>query len=102
MDTAVSLDRLEKPVSVGSGDVVAWLDSTEESNGVDDASICLSVLDRSRKLVDSVWLASVDESPRLDVDSSAPVDRLSGLDILVSPGKLVGVGLSAVAEFETD
>lgn len=92
MDTLVSLDRLEKPDSVGDGEVVAWLDSIDDSNGVLDAA---------------VWLASVDDSPGLDVDCSASVDRLNGVDKVVSPDneKLVGVGLSAVgevSELETD
>lgn len=50
----------------------------------------------------SVWLASVDEATGLEVDCSAAVDKLSGVDMLVSPDELVGVRLPAVGEFETD
>lgn len=85
MDTPVAL---EKPDSVDKGDVVAWLDSIDEPNGVDDTSVWLSVLERSIELVETVWLASV--------------DRLRGVDMLVPPEKLVGVRLSAVGELETD
>lgn len=67
---------------------MAWLDSINEPNGVDDTSVWLSVLERSMKLVETVWLASV--------------DKLRGIDMLVPPEKLVGVRLSAVGELETD
>lgn len=60
------------------------------------------MLDRSRKLVDTVWLASVDERPRLEEDPPDSVDKLSSVDMLVTPEKLVGVGLSPVGELETD
>lgn len=92
METPVSLDRLEKPDSVGGEEVVPWLDSIDDWNGVLDTT---------------VWLASVDDSPGLDVDCPAWVDRLNGVDTPVAPenDKLVCVGLSAVnelPELETD
>lgn len=76
METPVAL---EKPDSVDKGDVVAWLDSIDEPNGVDDTSVWLSVLERSMMLVDTVWLASV--------------DKLRGVDMLVPPEKLIDVTL---------
>lgn len=39
VDTPVSLDRLEKPDPVDKGEVVAWLDTIDESNAVDDAPV---------------------------------------------------------------
>lgn len=85
MDAPVAL---EKPDSVDKGDVVAWLDSIDEPKGVDDTPVWLSVLERSKRLVETVRLASV--------------DKLSGVEMLVPPEKLDGVGLSAVGELETD
>lgn len=60
------------------------------------------MLDRSRNLVDTVWLGPVDEPPRLEEDPPASVDKLSGVDMLVAPEKVVGVALAPVGELETD